>query len=138
MLAIGFPIILLAIPAVNLLVNPADFQRRWVDEWVSTVGVTIVILWLVYAFYPSAFRLLRGGPDAICVKGGTLEFSNGERRNLSDVSGVEVLRPWLQHPRVEVRFPKDCVLLETAYQELGERKSAEVIANAIAQAARSH
>ena len=134
--AIAFPLILLAIPAANLLLNPVDFRARWIDDWVTTLGVGIAIAWFVYALWPSAFRLLSGGPHEISIEGNALVLGPTDRQNLRDLSAIEILRPWLQHPRIELRFPGGPLMIETAYQPLGERKSVEDIANSITSAAR--
>jgi hypothetical protein len=134
--AIAFPLVLLALPTVNLLLDPASFRTRWIDDWVSTVGIAVALLWIVYALWPSAFRLLSGGPREIRIDNGSLILGSGERQNLRDLSAIEILRPWLQHPRVALRFPSGCVVIETAYQTLGERRSVEDIAKSLADAAR--
>jgi hypothetical protein len=135
--AIALPLILLAVPVANWLLNPADFRARWIDEWVSTAGVALAVLWFVYALWPSAFRLLSGGTQQVRIKNHELVLDHSGRRNLLDLSGIEILRPWLQHPRIVLRFPSGLVMLETAYQTIGERRAVEDIANSVKEAARS-
>lgn len=60
-----------------------------------------------------------------------------ERHSLRELSAVEILRPWLQHPRIALSFSRGWVMIETAYQALGERKAVEAIAKEIAEAART-
>jgi len=134
--AIALPFVFLAIPAGNLLIDPADFHRRWIDAWVSTIGAAIGILWLVYALWPSAFRLLNGGPRKVRIEGDALVLDGGNRQTLSDLSEVKILRPWLQHPRLALKFETEWVMIETAYQNIGERKSVDEIAQSIINAAR--
>jgi membrane protease YdiL (CAAX protease family) len=135
-LGIVLLVVALAIPAANFLVNPADFRARWLDGWVSTIGFGIAWLWLAYVVWP-AFRFLANGPEMVRVEAGELIFNPGERYNLRDLSAVEILRPWLRHPRVALGFGQNWVMIGTAFQALGERKSAEYIADALAEAARA-
>ncbi|MES2137803.1 MAG: hypothetical protein V4502_12180, partial [Pseudomonadota bacterium] len=133
MLGIAFLLITLAIPAVNLLVSPADFRARWL-EW-SSAGFVVAWLWFAWVAWP-AFRFLANGPETVRVEGGDLVFSTGERHKLTELSAVEILRPWLRHPQVALQFGREWVTIETAFQKLGERKCADDIANTLAQAAR--
>ena len=118
------------------MLDRASFRTRWIDQWPSTLGVGVAVLWFVYALWPSAFRLLRGGPREVRIEKDALVVGNSGRQNLQDLSAIEILRPWLQHPRVALTFPSECVIIETAYQTLGERRSVEDIAKSVAEAAR--
>jgi len=135
--AIAFPLVAIAIPTLNLILNPADFHRRWIENWYGTAGFGVAVLWFVYALSPSAFRLLSGGPEEVLLEDGALIFRPGERFNLRELSAIEILRPWLQHPRIALQFGRYWAVVETAYQTLGERKSVESIAEAIAAAGRA-
>jgi len=134
--AIGFPLLLLAVPLGNLLINPADFRMRWLNDSATSGIVALALLWFIYALWPSAFRFLSGGPDKVLIEHNKLILSTGAKYDLREASSVEILRPWLQHPRVTVQFPRERVVIETAYQVLGERKSPEAIAAAIADSTR--
>ena len=135
--AIAFPLIAIAIPTLNLVLNPNDFQHRWMEKWVGSIGFAVGIIWFVYALWPSAFRFLSGGPEEIRIEEGSLVFRPGQRFNLSELSAIEILRPWLQHPRIALQFGSYWAVIETAYQTLGERKPVEKIAEAIAAAGRA-
>lgn len=135
-LAIVAPFVALAIPTVSLLISPADFRVRWIDQWVSTGFFGIGLVWFIYALWPSAFRLIAKGPQEVFVDANAITFSSGERYSLNALSTVEILRPWLQHPRVALLFGNDQVTLETAYQSIGGRKSADAIVSEIAKASR--
>jgi uncharacterized membrane protein len=134
--AIALPFVALTIPAVNLLLNPADFRVRWIDEWVSTAFFGFGLVWFIYALWPSAFRFLANGPEEVTVDADALIFNSSKRYNLNALSAVEILRPWLQPPLVALQFGRERVTIETAYQPIGEKRSAEAIANAIAEASR--
>lgn len=134
--AIVVPFIALVIPAANLVLNPADFESRWIDQWTSTALFGFGLAWFIYALWPSAFRFLSRGPETVRVDPSALIFSTGKRYELSDLSAVEILRPWLQPPRVVLQFGREQVFVETAYQPIGQKQSAEDIANALIEAAR--
>jgi hypothetical protein len=135
--AIALPFVALTIPAVNLFLSPADFRVRWVEEWVSTAFFGFGLVWFIYALWPSAFRFLANGPEEVRVDADALALSDGKRYELRALSAVEILRPWLQPPRIALQFGREWVFVETAYQPIGEKKSADVIAGAIAEAARN-
>jgi hypothetical protein len=135
LVAIAFPLVAAAIPILNLVISPTDFHQRWIETWIGSAGFGIAIIWLVYVGWP--YRVLFGGAEKVRIQDGDLVFEPGNGFSLRDLSAIEILRPWLKHPRIALQFGSHSILVETAFQTLGKRKSVEEIAETIAAAARA-
>ena len=131
-MALIFPIALILIPVANLAMDKSDFVTRYVDQPISTGLLLIGLIWFIYSLWPGAFRRLREN-NFVSTCERALILADGRRLELSRVRSVSVQKVFLRHSQVVLvlHSPSETLALDSAFQDLQNKRSCEEIADLI-------